>query len=337
MADSKISELTALTSAASADADEIAVVDTDAVETKKMALSELDTRVLSQVANQASATVATGDLLVINDIDDSNNPKQVTAQSVADLSAVTSHYGNPASTEWQVGWTDLTDPQAISSGIEFTMGPFRIEAVLGGTGVTSTHTNTRTSDNAFGIREFTLPSSAGGFQTWGTDIESIYKGQGTYRVGARVQYPILPASGGEDYDHWVAISSNTSTLPATNAVSLGIQLASNATNFVTKTSDGSTSNVTDTGVAFAINTWYNLELEMTSTAVSAWIDGTKVLDASTTNVPAANTEMSVQPFNARRNGTPSVTRAIYVDWMYIAHKPDSARGTIDSGSGGPWG
>jgi len=48
MADTKISALTALTAANSDDADVIAVVDTDAVETKKMLLSEL--KLLTPVA-----------------------------------------------------------------------------------------------------------------------------------------------------------------------------------------------------------------------------------------------------------------------------------------------
>jgi hypothetical protein len=98
MADSKISELTALTSAASADADLIAVVDTDAAETKSMTLAELDARALSGIADQSSATVATGDLLVINDIDDSNNPKQVTAQSVANLASISPVFTDEALT-----------------------------------------------------------------------------------------------------------------------------------------------------------------------------------------------------------------------------------------------
>lgn len=37
------------------------------------------------ITNQSAATVATGDLILIADIDDSNNLKQVTAQSIADL------------------------------------------------------------------------------------------------------------------------------------------------------------------------------------------------------------------------------------------------------------
>jgi hypothetical protein len=38
------------------------------------------------ITNQSAATVATGDLVLIADIDDSNNLKKVTAQSIADLS-----------------------------------------------------------------------------------------------------------------------------------------------------------------------------------------------------------------------------------------------------------
>ena len=97
MADSKISELTALTSANSADNDLIAVVDTGAIETKSMTLAELDNRALSGIADQTAATVAAGDLLVINDINDSNLPKQVTATSVA---ALASHQAPT--------WTDYT-------------------------------------------------------------------------------------------------------------------------------------------------------------------------------------------------------------------------------------
>lgn len=38
------------------------------------------------ITGKASATVASGDLLLIADVNDSNNLKQVTAQSIADLS-----------------------------------------------------------------------------------------------------------------------------------------------------------------------------------------------------------------------------------------------------------
>lgn len=54
----------------------------------------------SAITNRSAATVASGDLVLIADIDDSNNLKKVTAQDIADLAG-----GGP---------TGLTSPQVMA-------------------------------------------------------------------------------------------------------------------------------------------------------------------------------------------------------------------------------
>ena len=109
MADQKISELTAITEGNLANDDEFAVVDTSATETKRITVSEMDSRYIqtsnathtgevtgsgaltvnpTAISNKSSVTAATDDEVLIGDTSDSGNLKKVTTQSIADLSAV---------------------------------------------------------------------------------------------------------------------------------------------------------------------------------------------------------------------------------------------------------
>jgi hypothetical protein len=242
---------------------------------------------------------------------------------------------NPAGTDWRVGVHDFTSNEVFASGSTIYIGPFSAQYTGAGTGLSSFHRNSTTDETAFGQRQFLQPSSSGGYLSVQTDLESINLGTDTYRVGSRLMIEDIPDSGGEDYYIYVGFNSKGTNLNTINYAVLGINLSDDATNFVVKTKDGTTENVTDTGVAFAADTWYNLELELTSNACSAWIDGVKVLDGSTTNFPVSATAgMAASNLISSRLGTPAATRAVYSDFMYIAHKSAAARGAL--GSGGPF-
>lgn len=94
MANKKISELDAITSIAADDV--LPIVDVSAALTKKVTIAQLQTEFepsSTQVVNALNgatvptATVATGDEVLIQDVSDSNNLKKVTAQSIANLFA----------------------------------------------------------------------------------------------------------------------------------------------------------------------------------------------------------------------------------------------------------
>lgn len=242
---------------------------------------------------------------------------------------------SPAGTDWIVGLQEHTANEVIGSSAAIYLGPYTITNSASGTGVNSYHQNSTTDDTAFGVRVNILPSSTSGFQTFGTDLESIVSGDGTYRVGTRVMFEDLPVSGADDYFWYIGFNSHANILNTSNYAMLGISLADNATNFVVQTHGGSAETVTDTGVAFAADTWYNLEIELSPTAVSAWIDGVLVLDASTSNVPVSAVSLGIQTQCSQRVGVSNTAvRNIYKDWDYIAFKPGTARGTL--GSGGPF-
>ena len=246
----------------------------------------------------------------------------------------TSHFGSPAGTDWIVGFDDFTDNEGRTAS-HGQVGPFRLLYSMGGTGANSYHQNSVGDQTAFGSRVFILGSSAGGFNSVMTDLESHIFGSNTVRVGARLKYEDLPVSGGENYYHFLGVNSKGTNLEATNYAVIGINLADNATNFVVKTKGATTETVTDTGVAFASDTWYTLEIEVTPTACSAWVNGALVLDASTANLPVANTLTGASILTVSRLGSPAVVRNIYYDWAYVALKPAAARGAL--GTGGPWG
>lgn len=241
---------------------------------------------------------------------------------------------NPAGTDWVVGYTDWTDNQVLTAGLEYNLGPYRHEYNAGGTGATNLHTNTAIDDTAFGVRQWTIGSSAGSYTSLQTDSVAITPGGATFRVGSRLQMVDIPVSGAQDYEMFVGFNSKQTNLNTVNYAMIGVDLSINATNYIVKTKDGSTENTTDTGVAFAEDVWVNLEMEMSATAITAWIDGVKVLDASTTNVPVAAASMNATPLLVLRVGSPTLTRIIYNDWSYVAFKATTARGSV--GSGGPF-
>ena len=316
-------------------ADEILIADTsDSGTVKKATLTDVAALAGDPDINgKSSATVASNDEVLIADVDDSNNLKKVTAQSIADLAA-TSMPGNPAGTDWIVGHTDFTSNNIFTSGTEIQLGPYLLDMSYSGTGATNFHSNNIIDDESFGVRVFTLGSSASAFMGLGTDVEAFKSGDGTIRVGARIKYEDIPVSGGEDYYHFIGLNSKSTNLESTNYAVIGVNLSDNATNFVVKTHGGSGGNVTDTGVAVTSDTWFNLEIEINATSVSAWIDGSNVLNASTSNVPVSAVDLNPTIFTSFRIGSPSAVRHIYYDWAYIGYKPGTARGSL--GAGNPW-
>ena len=242
--------------------------------------------------------------------------------------------GDPGAADWIVGFNDFTSTEQYTSTGSFPIGPFWTDVASTGAG-TSVHSNTNYAAS-FGVRETKCNNTVSAFFRHSTDQFAATFTEGTFRVGVRVRFPALPNASGDDFYWYIGFSEqlNTKTFGTDHAL-LGIELTKNASNFVVLTKDGTTENVTDTGVAVAIDTWYNLEIECTPTAVSAWIDGTSVLSGSTTNHPRTSQACSVFTEMFSRVGTPADFVYSYRDWAYIAFKPASARGSIDTTSG-PW-
>ena len=240
---------------------------------------------------------------------------------------VSSFDANPASNEWQVFVEDFADNLVATSGtIQF--GRATIQTLVSGTGATSFQANSKIDTGSSGVRMFRLPSDAG-YYNMSTDVEFFKAGVITTRVGARVQYEDLPASGGENYYHFLGVSSGGTTVPASNFAFIGIRLTDHASNFVVVVDNGSATTAYNTGVAFAADTWYNLEIEVSPTRTKGWVNGALVVDVA--NVPAANTVMAISPVVAARVGSPSATREFFYDFAYIAFRNPNGRGVLDRG------
>lgn len=236
---------------------------------------------------------------------------------------------SPGSSDWVVYIGDFTDNVVVSASGALYMGGANLQGVTSGTGVSSFHANSVIDSESFGVRAFVLPSNAG-YYSLQADPEAWKTGVATVRMGARVKYANVPVSGGENYYHFIGGTSGSGiALAAANYSVLGIQLTENATNFIVRTHNGTTAVTHDTGVAFAADAWFNLEIEISASATKAWIDGVQVLSAGA--VPAAETNMVLVPLLGVRVGSPTVVRNIYYDWAYLAYKNPNGRGSTSSG------
>ena len=236
---------------------------------------------------------------------------------------------SPGAADWAVYIGDFTDNVVVTASGPMYFGGINLHGATSGTGVSSFQSNAVIDSESFGIRAFNLPSAAG-YYSLQADPEAWKTGVATVRMGVRVKYEDVPVSGGEDYYHFIGgTSGNGLALAATNYSVLGIQLAENATNFVVRTHNGTAAVTHDTGVAFAADTWFNLEIEISASATKAWIDGVQVLSAGA--VPAAETTMVLIPLLGVRVGSPSAVRSIYYDWAYLAYKNPNGRGSTSSG------
>lgn len=134
------------------------------------------------ISGQASATVATGDLLLISDVDDSNNLKQVTAQSVADLASVPSaatqaeQEAASSTTVYASPGRQHYHPSAAKAWVHYDQVA---DSVLASYNVTSV------SDDATGL--FTV--------TWDTDFSSANYCQAFSATSAVTQLNTAPAAG----------------------------------------------------------------------------------------------------------------------------------------------
>lgn len=245
--------------------------------------------------------------------------------------ASSSSNSNPAGTDWLLGWTDWIGNQNLSASQRRYIGPFTFDVTgFSGTGQSTQQTNSAFAATENGVLEIVVGSASSNNLALAGDGLSIFTGSMTYRIGCRVRYEDVPTVS-EDYYHYIGFNSgNNNLLAASNFAVIGVSRADNATNFVVQQHGGSGETVTDTGVAFTSDTWYNLEIEVTPTAVNAWIDGAKVADGITSNAPIG-VSMGPTLYSIQRQGSPSATRSIYYDWCYYGYKPATARGSIATG------
>jgi hypothetical protein len=92
---------------------------------------------------------------------------------------------------------------------------------------------------------------------------------------ARVLFDVAP-NATEDYRFWQGIIQGTSSVVATNPLtttrSCALYYDRNYTNWQVLSRASSTNTFTDTGVAFAINTWYELEMRIQGGAVNGEVN-----------------------------------------------------------------
>lgn len=279
------------------------------------------------ISNKSAVSAALNDNLLLGDVSDTDNLKKATVQSIVDLTDVNWH---PTNTNWKLFWNDFTGvapPSALNYAIgDGTLGLMAFRAGTSNSWVTAIAAEA----DRFGLHDIGLGTSAGalsGVETSGEE-SSLRYGDARIKLGAAVRLPDVP-SGTEDFTFWIGLGDNVHTFSGLgNAWYL--EYGVNSTNWICR-SDGTALDNFDSGVAFGTS-WINLEIDIAAdlSSVKFYADGVlKHTETDSTNIPVAGTEVS---FNITSRAT-SVTKVnhFFLDWTYIAIKPENARGSI-----APW-
>lgn len=146
-------------------------------------------------------------------------------------------------------------------------------------------------------------------------------GDGDHRVGAYGKHLNTPDAT-DDFIWWVGFNLSFNSLGTYNAIIL-IDRTVSTTNYIARTRRASTDTDIDTGVAIDTN-WHTFEVIVNDdlTSITFYIDATLV-GTSTTNLP--NASMAVQFMQKFVAGA---ARHFYIDYIYHAFKPATARGTL---------
>lgn len=239
---------------------------------------------------------------------------------------------NPSGTDWRVWWNDFTGPQPVASG-NYALGDGTLGLTPTKTGTSSSWTQLPSASiqaDRVGIHDLGLGTSSGalvGAETSSADSTLRY-GDSRIKIGAAVKIVDLP-SATENITFWMGLGNNINGF-ANLGTAWYLNYASNNTNWLCQ-NDGTGLNTQDSGLAFDTD-WINLEIDIAEdlSSVKFYANGTLYhTETTAANIPPAGTAVS---FNvSSRAGAVTQVNHFYLDWMYLAVKPGTARGSI-----APW-
>lgn len=225
---------------------------------------------------------------------------------------------DPASSSSIIENFDDFDSYNYSGGSPSTiaMGPFHLTASAG---VTRSQPASGES-NRVGIVQMVASAAA---ESLYAGFQSILLGGLTSHVFATsVTFSRIPTSAADSWlGQWGIQDSSTAYNNAGNAITLRVTYLS--ANWVAQCTSAGTTTFVDTGVPYAVNTWYNLRIVSTPTSVTAYINGTLVSTIST-NIPTTAVMGPVLAVTWQA-GTAVTVR---YDWIYQNYQLAAARGTF---------
>jgi len=150
----------------------------------------------------------------------------------------------------------------------------------------------------------------------------------TLNAGGRILYktgvnPVDLSDASDEYWFFSGFADNTSAGAPSNGIYFSYDRTSN-TNWEAITISGGTATTTDTGVAVATSTWYDMyfDINAVSTSIDFYINGSNVA-THTTNIPTNNLKIESRMLKSSNSG---VTKSFDIDYMYVYQKFSSDRG-----------
>lgn len=177
-----------------------------------------------------------------------------------------------------------------------------------------------------GILAFGSGSSASSYMIGTTADDCVLLGGGDVRIGAAFKFDLAPDAT-NDYYFYFGLTDDWATHTGSDFAGLVIDRAFNSTNWVARTRDASGTPVNgDTGVAFGTD-WVNLEVEFAGDGsyIKYYINSVLVYTETTVFPDSVNMSFS---FEQKR--VAGSAQSAHMDWIYFAHKPNTALGSIAS-------
>lgn len=202
-----------------------------------------------------------------------------------------------------------------NSSSTYTYGPLHL--LFSGTNAKSAPTSSET--NRFGVISSTV-TATGISGYFGGVSNGVYPGVANVTWASALQLGSnIPSGSGNSYLFYSGLGDSFPT--QTNGAYFYFNYL--AANIQAQTATGGVSTTVDTGIPYAINTWYNFRVVLTPTNATFYINGTSVA-VITTHLPAAT---SVGPFVAITNQTGSGVTVRH-DWTMMQYLLNSNRGTL---------
>ena len=213
---------------------------------------------------------------------------------------------------------DFDSFSAVASSNTYTYGPLHL--IFSGTNALNGPSSSE--KNRYGIISTTISgtNSSGYF---GSVENAIYPGVNTYTYASSFQIGSnIPSGAGNS---WVASWGYLDSYP--NASQNGAYFKMNylSPNFICETFISGATSDTDSGVAYAANTWYNFRIVLNTTNSLFYINGNLVCTKSLPN--GGGSAANLGPFATFTNQTGSGV-TIRHDWLFMQTILGSSRGTF---------
>ena len=259
-----------------------------------------------------AGTVASLDELLIADVDDSDNLKKVTAQSIADLGGGGSDFSGQDPTTNYVQFEDW-----IESAGDGAVAP--INTGTGAATIFATDLAAVDANHPGQIISDTGTTATGSSRFF---LNRHYLG-GAMIFEVCIYLPAL-STGSEEYSIWAGLNSSHPTTTTTAEYRIGFQYdrAINGVNWHMATSNGSAETETDSGTAMTAD-WVRLRFEVNQalTSVEYFIDGASV-GTVTATIPNSGTDLMYPIMGIKKSvgTTEAVMRTDYIGTNYTVSR-----------------